>query len=77
MFVPAFLQSQLYDVFVGDCGEADLNLKGPSAAQTPAFPQAATETHHSFPWHHLTMFHPLSSWHFFFSWYDRQAHSTQ
>lgn len=49
MFVPAFLQSQLYDVFVGDCGEADLNLKGPSAAQTPAFPQAATETHHSFP----------------------------
>lgn len=27
MFVPAFLLSQLHDVFVGDCGEADLNHK--------------------------------------------------
>lgn len=55
----ASLQSQLYDVFVGDCREVDLNLEGPHAAHAPAFPP---ETHTAAPLtYHLTLLHPLSS----------------
>lgn len=75
MFVPVFLQPQLSDVFDGACGEVHLNPKGPSATQTPAFPQTATQTHSSFPCHYLCMLHPLSSWLFFPDMLDRhKAH---